>query len=207
MKKTLFFVCLLIASTAYAQNDGYGNSLPTDSTYFYKYSVGLNISTLGDGISAKYGISKNCVFQTDLAGRFFANRYSKEKSFLLYVFELSQNFLFQKPFAENNGVICYYMVGGGASGGITMLQPHLWKVGVYPLVGMEFVLKKPKLSFQIDVRAGYSSLLKSAHAQPPRTDLDSNPLWLFCYAGVPDSYPYHGYDVSLNFAIRFCNIK
>ena len=207
MKKTLLFVCLLIAGAAYAQKDEDEHSRPTDSSYFYKYSIGLNISTLGDGISAKYGISKNCVFQTDLVGRFFANKYSKEKSFLLYVFELSQNFLFQKPFAENNGVMCYYMVGGGASGGITMLRPHLWKVGVYPLVGMEFVLKKTKLSFQIDVRAGYSSLLKSAHAQPPRTDLDSNPLWLFCYAGVPDSYPYHGYDVSLNFAIRFCNIK
>ena len=103
--------------------------------------------------------------------------------------------------------MCYYMVGGGASGGITMLRPHLWKVGVYPLVGMEFVLKKPKLSFQIDVRVGYSSLLKSANAKPPRTDLDNNPLWLFGYTGAPSSYPYHGYDVSVNFAIRFCKIK
>ena len=62
-----------------------------------------------------------------------------------------------------------------------------------------------KLGF--DLRAGYCSLLKSANAKPPRTSLDNNPLWLICYTGMPTEYPYHGYDISLNFAVRFCMIK
>ena len=183
------------------------NSRLIDSTCFYKYSIGLVISPLGGGPSIKYGISKNCVFQTDFSGRFFINKYSPENSFVLYVYELSQNFLYQRQFAEKNGVLYYYMVGAGVSGGVSMLRPTLWKLGAYPVLGVEFVLKKPKLSFQIDLRAGYCSLLKSANAKPPRTSLDNNPLWLFCYTGMPNAYPYHGYDISVNFSVRFCKIK
>ena len=183
------------------------NCYSTDSTNFYKYSVGLCITSLGGGPSIKYGVSKNCVFQTDFTGRFFINKYTKEESFLLYVFDVSQSFLFQRMFAEKKGVIYYYMFGGGVSGGVSMLRPHLWKIGTYPFFGMEFVLKKPKLSFQIDIRAGYCSLLKSINAKPPHTDLTNNPLWLFCYTGVPKEFPYHGYDISVNFAVRFCKIK
>ena len=179
----------------------------TDSTGFYKFSAGLNVNVLGGGPSIKYGISKNCVFQTDFSGRFFINNYSPENSFILYVYELSQNFLYQRQIAEKNGVLYYYMVGAGLSGGVSILRPTLWKLGVYPLFGVEFVLKRPKLSFQIDLRAGYCSLLKSANAKPPRTSLDNNPLWLICYTGMPTEYPYHGYDISLNFAVRFCMIK
>ena len=179
----------------------------TDSTGFYKFSAGLCLNTFGGGPSIKYGISKNCVFQTDFSGRLFINKYSPENSFILYVYELSQNFLYQRQFAEKNGVLYYYLVGAGVSGGVSILRPTLWKLGAYPLFGMEFVLKKPKLSFQIDLRAGYCSLLKSANAKPPRTSLDNNPLWLFCYTGMPKEYPYHGSDVSLNFAVRFCKIK
>ena len=181
--------------------------MQTDSTGFYKFSAGLNVNVLGGGPSIKYGISKNCVFQTDFSGRFFINNYSPENSFILYVYELSQNFLYQRQIAEKNGVLYYYMVGAGLSGGVSILRPTLWKLGVYPLFGVEFVLKRPKLSFQIDLRAGYCSLLKSANAKPPRTSLDNNPLWLICYTGMPTEYPYHGYDISLNFAVRFCMIK
>ena len=181
--------------------------MQTDSSGFYKFSAGLNVNVLGGGPSIKYGISKNCVFQTDFSGRFFINNYSPENSFILYVYELSQNFLYQRQIAEKNGVLYYYMVGAGLSGGVSILRPTLWKLGVYPLFGVEFVLKRPKLSFQIDLRAGYCSLLKSANAKPPRTSLDNNPLWLICYTGMPTEYPYHGYDISLNFAVRFCMIK
>ena len=179
----------------------------TDSTGFYKFSAGLSLNTFGGGPSITYSISKNCVFQTDFSGRFFINKYSPENSFVLYVCELSQNFLYQRQFAEKNGVLYYYMVGAGVSGGVSILRPTLWKLGTYPVLGVEFVLKKPKLSFQIGLRAGYCSLLKSANAKPPRTSLDNNPLWLFCYTGMPNAYPYHGYDISLNFAVRFCMIK
>lgn len=186
------------------QNSSDGNSRLTDSTCFYKYSIGLIISPLGGGPSVKYGISENCIFQTDFSGRLYSNRYSKEKSFLLYVFDISQSFLFQKQFAEKKGVAYFYMVGGGISGGVSMLRPILWKLGAHPVLGVEFVLKRPKLSFQIDFRAGYCSLLKSANAKPPRTSLDNNPLWLFCYTGMPNADPYHGYDISVNFSVRFC---
>lgn len=71
---------------------------------------------------------------------------------------------------------------------------------------MEFVLKKPKLSFQIDLRAGYCALLKSANAKPPVFD-DSSLRLMGFYINVPTVYPYHGYDVSLNIAVRFCKIK
>ena len=47
--------------------------MQTDSTGFYKFSAGLNVNVLGGGPSIKYGISKNCVFQTDFSGRFFIN--------------------------------------------------------------------------------------------------------------------------------------
>ena len=59
---SLLFLLALIA-TAPAQ---------TDSTGFYKFSVGLNVvnGNLGGGPSIKYGISKNCVFQTDFSVRF-----------------------------------------------------------------------------------------------------------------------------------------
>ena len=125
--------------------------MQTDSTGFYKFSAGLNVNVLGGGPSIKYGISKNCVFQTDFSGRFFINNYSPENSFILYVYELSQNFLYQRQIAEKNGVLYYYMVGAGLSGGVSILRPTLWKLGVYPLFGVEFVLKRPKLSFQIDL--------------------------------------------------------
>ena len=85
----------------------------TDSTGFYKFSAGLSLNTFGGGPSIKYGISKNCVFQTDFSGRFFINKYSPENSFVLYVCELAQNFLYQRQFAEKNGVLYYYMVGAG----------------------------------------------------------------------------------------------
>lgn len=101
------------------QNSSDGNSRLTDSTCFYKYSIGLIISPLGGGPSVKYGISENCIFQTDFSGRLYSNRYSKEKSFLLYVFDISQSFLFQKQFAEKKGVAYFYMVGGGISGGVS----------------------------------------------------------------------------------------
>ena len=183
-----------------------------DSVGLYKFSAGLSINTFGGGPSIKYGISKNCVFQTDFSGKYFANtRFQKPDvtgftGFIVYVYEFSQNFLFQHPFTEKNGVIYYYMIGAGVSGGITMFRPTLWKVGTYPLFGMEFVLKKPKLSFQVDIRAGYCALLKSANAKPPV--FDNNPLRILgFYLGAPDVYPYHGYDISLNFAVRFCKIK
>ena len=54
-------ILLALIATAPAQ---------TDSTGFYKFSVGLNYDGLGGGPSIKYGISKNCVFQTDFSGRF-----------------------------------------------------------------------------------------------------------------------------------------
>ena len=54
--------------------------MQTDSTGFYKFSAGLNVNVLGGGPSIKYGISKNCVFQTDFSGRFFINNYSPENS-------------------------------------------------------------------------------------------------------------------------------
>lgn len=200
---SLLFLLALIA-TAPAQ---------TDSTGFYKFSVGLNVvnGNLGGGPSIKYGISKNCVFQTDFSGIFFIN-YDLHKpvfeGFVFYVYDISQNFLYQRPFKEKNGVLYYYLVGAGVSGGVSMLRPTLWKLGAYPLFGMEFVLKKPKLSFQIDLRAGYCALLKSANAKPPVFDNDYFWMWrLFFYGSVPDVYPYHGYDVSLNFAVRFCKIK
>ena len=183
----------------------------TDSTGFYKFSVGLNYDGLGGGPSIKYGISKNCVFQTDFSGRFFINYYLHKpvfEGFVFYVYDISQNFLYQRQFKEKNGVLYYYLVGAGVSGGVSMLRPTLWKLGAYPLFGMEFVLKKPKLSFQIDLRAGYCALLKSANAKPPVFDNDYFWMWrLFFYGSVPDVYPYHGYDVSLNFAVRFCKIK
>ena len=200
---SLLFLLALIA-TAPAQ---------TDSTGFYKFSVGLNVvnGNLGGGPSIKYGISKNCVFQTDFSGIFFIN-YDLHKpvfeGFVFYVYDISQNFLYQRQFKEKNGVLYYYLVGAGVSGGVSMLRPTLWKLGAYPLFGMEFVLKKPKLSFQIDLRAGYCALLKSANAKPPVFDNDYFWMWrLFFYGSVPDVYPYHGYDVSLNFAVRFCKIK
>ena len=199
----MLFLLALIA-TAPAQ---------TDSTGFYKFSVGLNVvnGNLGGGPSIKYGISKNCVFQTDFSGIFFIN-YDLHKpvfeGFVFYVYDISQNFLYQRQFKEKNGVLYYYLVGAGVSGGVSMLRPTLWKLGAYPLFGMEFVLKKPKLSFQIDLRAGYCALLKSANAKPPVFDNDYFWMWrLFFYGSVPDVYPYHGYDVSLNFAVRFCKIK
>ena len=199
----MLFLLALIA-TAPAQ---------TDSTGFYKFSVGLNVvnGDLGGGPSIKYGISKNCVFQTDFSGIFFIN-YDLHKpvfeGFVFYVYDISQNFLYQRQFKEKNGVLYYYLVGAGVSGGVSMLRPTLWKLGAYPLFGMEFVLKKPKLSFQIDLRAGYCALLKSANAKPPVFDNDYFWMWrLFFYGSVPDVYPYHGYDVSLNFAVRFCKIK
>ena len=183
----------------------------TDSTGFYKFSVGLNVvnGNLGGGPSIKYGISKNCVFQTDFSGIFFIN-YDLHKpvfeGFVFYVYDISQNFLYQRQFKEKNGVLYYYLVGAGVSGGVSMLRPTLWKLGAYPLFGMEFVLKKPKLSFQIDLRAGYCALLKSANAKPPVFD-DSFLRLMGFYFNVPTVYPYHGYDVSLNFAVRFCKIK
>lgn len=200
---SLLFLLALIA-TAPAQ---------TDSTGFYKFSVGLNVvnGNLGGGPSIKYGISKNCVFQTDFSGIFFIN-YDLHKpvfeGFVFYVYDISQNFLYQRQFKEKNGVLYYYLVGAGVSGGVSMLRPTLWKLGAYPLFGMEFVLKKPKLSFQIDLRAGYCALLKSANAKPPVFDNDFLSFWRICFYGnVPTAYPYHGYDVSLNFAVRFCKIK
>lgn len=72
---------------------------------------------------------------------------------------------------------------------------------------MEFLMKNKKLSFQIDIRPGYGLLLKSANAKPA-PDYPLRPtLALLFYLNSPDQYPYHGYDISVNFAVRFCKIK
>ena len=182
-------------------------SPPADSMEFYKFSAGLNVSILGGGPSIKYGISKNCVFQTDLSGGFFVNYTSLSSGFAIYVNEISQNFLFQHKFSEKNGVSYYYILGGGASGGVSLLRPHLWKIGAYPFIGFEFALKEKHLSFQVDIRPGYGLLLKSANAKPPRDYPLRTFLALVFYMNPPEQYPYHGYNISLNFAVRFCKFK
>ena len=182
---------------------------PADSMEFYKFSAGLNITVLGGGPSIKYGISKNCVFQTDFLSDYFINYTSFASGFAIYMNEISQNFLFQHKFSEKRGVSYYYMFGGGLSGGVSVFRPYIWKIGTYPFFGLEFALKRQKLSFQIDIRPGYGLLLKSANAKP--THIQNETLYFFYkaffYFNPPEQYPYHGYDISLNFAIRFCKLK
>ena len=100
------------------------------------------------------------------------------------------------------------MCGGGLSGGVSVFRPYIWKIGTYPFFGLEFALKRQKLSFQIDIRPGYGLLLKSANAKP--THIQNETLYFFYkaffYYNPPEQYPYHGYDISLNFAIKFCKI-
>ena len=179
-----------------------------DSVGFYKFSVGLNINTFGGGPSIKYGISKNCVFQTDLASRLFINHTSSDWSgFVIYMHEISQNFLFQQKFSEKRGVSYYYMCGGGLSGGVSVFRPYIWKIGTYPFFGLEFALKRQKLSFQIDIRPGYGLLLKSANAKPSRDYPLRTFFAMVFYMNPPEQYPYHGYNISVNFAVRFCKLK
>ena len=200
---TLFVHDTLRTYDTVAVNDHAGNA---DSPEFYKFSVGLSYCALGGGPTIKYGISKNCVFQTDFTGKYFIN-YMPSYNFAIFMNEVSQNFLFQHKFKEKNGVSYYYMIGGGVSGGMSLLRPYIWKIGAYPFFGMEFLMKNKKLSFQIDIRPGYGLLLKSANAKPA-PDYPLRPtLALLFYLNSPDQYPYHGYDISVNFAVRFCKIK
>jgi len=185
------------------------HSIRTDSTDKYTFSAGLNYSFVGGGPSIKYGIAQNCVFQTDLVGKFFINQMSFGNGFIVYIHEISQNFLYQRKFSEKNDVAYYYMIGGGLSGGVSLFRPLLWKIGTYPFFGVEFALKNKKLSFQIDVRPGYGLLLKSGKAKPSRIYDDTLQFlykFLF-YVNPPEQFPYHGYDISVNFAVRFCKIK
>lgn len=179
----------------------------TDSTELYNFSVGLNYCFLGGGPSIKYSISKNCVCQTDFMGNYFINYTSLSNGFAIFINEISQNFLFQHKFSEKQGATYYYMIGGGVSGGVSLLRPHLWKIGTYPFFGFEFLLKEKKLSFQIDIRPGYGLLLKSEKARPPRDYSLRSFFALAFYLNPPEQYPYHGYDISINFAVRFCKFK
>lgn len=176
----------------------------TDSLEYYKYGLGLSLNVLGSAYTIKYGISKYCVFQTDLGIKYFINFVKDEgvtSPVMLILVEAAQNFLYQRKLAEKGGKSCYFLVGAGFSGGMTPYGPVTWKIGATPLIGMEFVLKKPKLSFQIDIRPGYAALFRTEEAQ----QAEEHPFITGFTSGIKQ-YPYHGYDISLNFAIRFCKI-
>ena len=63
-----------------------------DSPEFYKFSVGLSYCGLGGGPTIKYGISKNCVFQTDFAGKYFINNLPSY-SFAIFMHASTQSFM------------------------------------------------------------------------------------------------------------------
>ena len=86
-------------------------------------------------------------------------------------------------------------------------QPHDERVVYDTLFVHDTLHVRDTINIGEYIRSQTFEQLKSANAKPPRTSLDNNPLWLFCYTGMPKEYPYHGYDVSLNFAVRFCKIK
>lgn len=181
----------------------YTNS--TDSSDLYKFGAGLSLNTIGSAYTIKYRISNKCAFQTDLGIKYFVNLVKDEggtSPVMLVLLDVAQNFLYQHRIAIKGNKIFYFLLGTGVSGGLTPYGPVTWKVGANPLLGLEIVLNKPRLSFQIDLRPGYAALLRTEKAQ----NSDEHPFMTALTRGIKQ-YPYHGYEISLNFAVRFYKSK
>ncbi len=177
----------------------------SDSVGLYKFAAGVSIGLLGSAYTMKYAVSKKCMFQTDLGIKYFLNLVGDEGGIspvILILVEASQNFLYQHTLATKEKSSFYFLLGGGVSGGLTPYGPITWKVGANPLFGLEIVLKKPKMSFQVDLRPGYAALLRTEKAQQS----DQHPFITGFTSGIKQ-YPYHGYDISLNFAVKFYKIN
>lgn len=177
----------------------------SDSVGLYKFALGVSIGLLGSAYTMKYAVSKKCMFQTDLGIKYFMNLVNDDGGIspvLLILVEASQNFLYQHKLATKEKSSFYFLFGGGVSGGLTPYGPVTWKLGANPLFGLEIVLKKPKMSFQVDLRPGYAALLRTEKAQHS----DEHPFITGFTSGIKQ-YPYHGYDISLNFAVGFYKIN
>lgn len=184
-----------------SQNNLMGFQTDSDSTGLYKFSAGLSLNTVGGAYTIKYRISNKCAFQTDLGVKYFINLVKDDGGIspvMLILLDVSQNFLYHHLVATKENKNFYCLLGAGVSGGLTPYGPVTWKAGANPLVGLEIVLKKPRLSFQIDLRPGYAALLRSEKAQ----HTEEHPYITAFTSGIKQ-YPYHGYDISLNFAVRF----
>ena len=105
------------------------------------------------------------------------------------------NILYEKKF--RNATNTFWIIGGGVCGakdlakGIT--SPY-WKTGVRLVWGIEWCFDFP-LSIQLDTRQGYGLFFSS----DKNFDGSENPLF-FTFGHVP----FHFYDFSLVFSVRYC---
>lgn len=165
------------------------------------HSVGLiNGFSLLPGVTYKYQHSQHFSLETDINSKILiTGRLLSEKAnhIVLGMVELSENFLYQHPFAKKNNISYQYIFGGGVSGAIQPISPIIWKIGVNAFAGIEFVLLEQPISFQVDVRPGYGLLLRFAKT------VEEQRHYLDLLTPGLNHNPQSCFDWALNFSIRF----
>ena len=162
----------------------------------YKHSVGGCAGSI-TGISLKFNLKDNVYLQTDWGVSLSTNLLCPVINELYICPNLGGqlNILYEKKF--RNATNTFWIIGGGVCGakdlakGIT--SPY-WKTGVRLVWGIEWCFDFP-LSIQLDTRQGYGLFFSS----DKNFDGSENPLF-FTFGHVP----FHFYDFSLVFSVRYC---
>ncbi len=188
MKQNIFFKALVLAllvgfhTNIFAQNN-------------YRHSVGANLSWM-NGISFKFNLKGNVYLQTDWGMGINTNVLFPVINELYFCPDLGGqvNILYERKFSKTANT--YWIVGGGICGakdwskGLT--SPY-WKTGAKVVLGLEWCFDIP-MSIQLDMRHGYG-LMFSANK-----NFDGGENLLFTINHVP----FHFYDFSMVFSIRYC---
>jgi hypothetical protein len=172
-----------------------------NSVFHFNHSLGIiNGYSLLPGVTYKYSSSQHFSLETDLNPKILiTGRLLSEKAnhIIMYMIELSENFLYQQSFAEKNNISYQYLFGGGINGAIQPFSPVVWKFGANAFAGIEFIFQDRPISLQVDIRPGYGLLLRS-----PKT-IEAQHHYLDLLTPGLQQNPQSCFDWAINFSIRF----
>ena len=200
--KSLFLLVLLVAAGGFTQQvKAQEDTCATRSTRtqpLYKHSVG-GCAGYMFGLSMKFNLKGNVYLQTDwgmTAHLSLLYPYIEELGPMLYLgMGGDVSFLYEKKF--HNTTNTFWLAGINLLGDKHIdnaFKTGYWRTGARIVLGIEWRLDVP-ICFQIEARQGYGLIFASDW---DKHDFSKDEYWSFCGS------PYHFFDFSMVFSVRYC---
>ncbi len=198
--KFVFLLMLLVVAGgngAIAQADSCAAISPPMRP-LYKHSVG-GCEGYMFGLSMKFNLKGNVYLQTDwgmTAHLSLLYPYIEELGPMLYLgMGGDVSFLYEKKF--HNTTNTFWLAGINLLGDKHIdnaFKTGYWRTGARIVLGIEWRLDVP-ICFQIEARQGYGLIFASDW---DKHDFSKDEYWSFCGS------PYHFFDFSMVFSVRYC---